>query len=232
MRKLRVFMIIMLLIFTSACSNRKVSLAEEKQPNGIIEGIVLEVFDSSFLMIDNESHNQYIVSYDYNELLTNQLVKVTYDGMIQETYPMGITASEISTSSTLLTMYLNVLDELQDKDAALNNNVKIVSLDIDDTLGLTDNEKQLLANTVALRYGAEEILFMNYQELCDGGYIDTEDIHFDSGLLISLKGNEENNSFEFNVAKYKGGLAAYFMSCKAMNNNGIWSYKVISEAIS
>ena len=87
-----------------------------------------------------------------------------------------------------------------------------------------------------------------WEELCEQGLIDKENLYWNDGLFFSIKTNEdavrylpdiiEGNSVpeltSFDAYKWRSGLGAYFFGqCTAQKNaDGKWSYTVGQEAIS
>ena len=87
-----------------------------------------------------------------------------------------------------------------------------------------------------------------WEELCEQGLIDKENLCWKDGLFFAIKTNEdaewnlpnikEGDSVPeltaFDAQKWRSGLGAYFFGqCTAQKNaDGMWSYTVGQEAIS
>ena len=77
-----------------------------------------------------------------------------------------------------------------------------------------------------------------WEELCEQGYIDKDNLYWEDGLFFSIKTNKDGDSdperTAFDAQKWRSGLGAYFFGqCTAQKNaNGKWSYTVGQEAIS
>ena len=86
-----------------------------------------------------------------------------------------------------------------------------------------------------------------WEELCEQGYIDKENLCWEDGLFLSIKTNEDAEwnlpaikegdpvpeLTAFDAQKWRSGLGAYFFGqCTAQKNvDGKWSYTVGQEAI-
>lgn len=201
--------------------------------NETMEGIILEVFDSSFIMLSVNDYQEYVVDCSNKKSVeVNQMVKVVYNGEVRESYPMQITADEIYATSTKITMFLNALAELYERDTALNEGVSMLSVHAEESLGIEEEELSLIAHIQGIRYGASEVLTDSYSELVDKGYWDDASKCFSKGIYLELNGNYEEGSFHFETIKYKGSLSAYYLECKAIYTGNSWSYTVEAEAIS
>lgn len=248
MKKLLIVVLnLFLLVGITACSKE-----EQQKPSNsqILKGYVVERgsdtergLDEYCFIINIDDLSLYYVGFDETcSLPNNTYVEIKYEDWVQLSDPAIMSGEEISKKEiTLLSMYANMLDELMAKDAELGKEDAILSLNVDDNLGLTENEEVILGRILSSRYGFEEVMYMNYDELEENGYIkgveeDMDNLpYFENGLLISItsKDGYNENGFTFNASKYKGGLAAYFFeNCKASKKNGEWKYKIGSEAIS
>ena len=102
-------------------------------------------------------------------------------------------------------------------------------------MNLTDAQREALVYMTGCELGCEW-LSLTYGELRDEGYIDDEGIAFEDGILISVsveKDSVKNNSFTFDIRKWRSVIGAIFYSdCRASLSGGEWSYEVGSFAIS
>lgn len=74
-----------------------------------------------------------------------------------------------------------------------------------------------------------------WEELCDQGYIDKENLYWDNGVFLSIELTEEGaRKFTFTAEKWRGGLGAIFYTgCAAKpGRSGQWSYEPGGFAIS
>ena len=165
------------------------------------------------------------------------IVEVGFDGMILETFPAGFSHPSslrvLSQSDDLVGLYLEVIDDLYQTDEGLNEGIEIIALDLTDAENLSGAEKSALLYLVGNHAGVE-----TREATCDGlveeGLIDSQRLSFEKGLLFSfsdMKFGEQ--SFTFDVQKWRGGDGAYFFAdCEAKKSGGAWSYSVGQEMIS
>lgn len=118
--------------------------------------------------------------------LAGTTVTVTFDGGIQESWPMGfsgVTALDFSTEDfdDTCRLYLDVLEDLWNTDGALNENITELALDLSAT-GLTGSEREVVAYAFGAAHG-RMAMEATFEELVDQGYISA------SPLLAS--GSEE-----------------------------------------
>ena len=108
------------------------------------------------------------------ESLAGTTVTVTFDGGIQESWPMGfsgITALDFSTEDfdDLGALYLQVLEDLWNVDSGLNENITELGVDLSQTrLGGSERE------AVAYAFGAAHGLMAmetTYDQLAADGYL-------------------------------------------------------------
>lgn len=117
-------------------------------------------------------------------LQDGMMIDVAFDGMIMETYPSQFGAVyEIRANSPgtqpntdgsyfdLCGLYLQVLNDLWDKDPGLNSDVLHISLDLSQAPGnLTEGEKSAVAWIFAGQHGADAFT-LSYEDLAAQGYL-------------------------------------------------------------
>lgn len=118
--------------------------------------------------------------------LAGTRVTVTFDGGIQESWPMGfdhVTALDFSTEDfdDTCRLYLDVLEDLWNTDSALNENLTELALDLTAT-GLAGSEREAVAYAFGAAHGLMA-MEATFEELVEQGYISA------SPLLAS--GSEE-----------------------------------------
>lgn len=176
---------------------------------------------------------------DYTALEDGMPIRVTWDGSIMETFPAGfsgVTAIEgwsLGSAENpgggfydLCGLYLQVLDDLWEKDPALNT--EVVALDLSHAPGdLTDSEKSAIAWRFGEVHGVDAYLSDEAEEgVCLLSIIAPE---ADDQLVFSLP------TLRFHAEKYAGPLGAYsFYGCTATwPEMGTWTgYSIGSEMIS
>lgn len=134
-------------------------------------------------------------------------------------------------------LYLDVLEDLWNVDSGLNHGISQIGIDLSELSHLTELEKETVMHEFASKHNHPYIAG-TWEELCEQGYIDKENLYWEDGLFFSIKTNEDGDSApehtEFDAQKWRSGLGAYFFGqCTAQKNaDGKWSYTVGQEAIS
>lgn len=223
-----------LLTFLSSCSiDHKDNISNN---NSTLEAIIVSNDGTSLSVLSLQEQQYYNILVSDDTLTQNDIITIEYTE-VQEIYPLQIKPINVSVSKTqLLSIYLNVIDELMKVDNELGKNAKYLSLDIADELQLSKEHITLIHRILADRYGYEEVMTMNFEELVENGFIEQETMpYFKDGLLISIIAEEGYNehSLQFSAMKYKAALAAYFFTdCSATNTSTGWEYTIGDHAIS
>lgn len=188
-------------------------------------------------------------SMDASGIESGMTAEVWYTGGVQETYPAKFSqvvavslSREDDARYDLCGLYLQVLEDLWNKDAGLNGGAEIVSVDLSKAPGgLTAGEKAAIAYVFAQRHSVEG-LTMTFDELREQGYLTGEKLEngstvysFANGLLFTITPEEtqENGaSVCFSAEKWRSPLGAYFFTkCTASRGEGGWEYSVGAEMI-
>ena len=137
-------------------------------------------------------------------------------------------------------LYLEVLEDLWNVDSGLNSEISQIGIDLSELSHLTEEEKDTVMSEFASKHNLPYIAG-TFEELCEQGLIDKENLYWKDGLFFSIKTNEDaikadSEGLEytsFDAQKWRGGLGAYFFGqCTAQKNeDGTWSYTVGQEAI-
>lgn len=144
-------------------------------------------------------------------------------------------------------LYLSVLEDLWNVDPGLNDGISQIGIDLSELSHLTELEKETVMHEFASKHNLPCIAG-TWEELCEQGYIDKDNLYWEDGLFFSIKTNEdtewnlpalkEGDSVTeltaFDAQKWRSGLGAYFFGqCTAQKSaDGKWSYTVGQEAIS
>ncbi len=144
-------------------------------------------------------------------------------------------------------LYLEVLEDLWNVDPGLNGEITQIGIDLSELSHLTEAEKDTVMSEFASKHNLPYIAG-TFEELCEQGYIDRENLYWKDGLLFSIKTNEDavwndpniteggsvSELTSFDAQKWRSGLGAYFFGqCTAQKNaDGTWSYTVGQAAIS
>lgn len=207
---------------------------------------------------------------DASALEDGMAVDVAFNGFVAESFPAqfgevysvsawsrGRGRNPMGTTYDLCGLYLQVLDDLWQKDPGLNDGITMAGLDLSRAPGeLTESEKAALAWCFGEMHGVE-VVTGTFDELKEQGYFtasaistpapeDGEDsplwYQWEDGCLFSIKPNENHTeemyslpTLFFNAEKWRSPLGAYcFYDCSAVwPEAGTWSgYSVASEMIS
>ena len=209
---------------------------------------------------------------DASALEDGMMAEIVHSGWIQTTYPgtfsdvyevrvysLGNEKNPGGSYYDLCGLYLQVLEDLWNADAGLNNEIQYISVDLTDAPGnLTDGEKAAIAWIFGGRHGVEA-LTLTSEELKEQGYY-TEIVYTGTGLPMSVDDNRPKAYMwddgvlftiidnmgqdaatyslpviKFNAWKWRTPLGAYFFSdCSAVwPQMGTWnSYNIEHEMIS
>ena len=161
------------------------------------------------------------------ELKVGDLLQITYNGMIAESYPAQIGASKIKVigHNILIDGYLALIDDIYREDSGLNGEIEIIALDTTGWIEITDYEKEMILQEMEDIYSLE-IMEGTYEELRDQGLINEEDLYFPNGILITITEmnyNERKEKINYSIKKWRGGLGAIGSDdAKAEYKDGQW----------
>ena len=193
-------------------------------------------------------------------------VDVAFNGHVLESFPAqlgevysvsawsrGRGRNGGGTMFDLCGLYLQVLDDLWQKDPGLNDGITLAGLDLSQAPGdLTESEKAALAWRFGETHGVE-VVTGTFEELKEQGYFTAEPLgedarpgavflHWEDGCLFSIEPNEAHAeevyslpTLFFNAEKWRSSLGAYgFYDCSAVwPESGTWSgYETGGEIIS
>ena len=193
-------------------------------------------------------------------------VDVAFNGTVLESFPAqlgevysvsawsrGRGRNGGGTMFDLCGLYLQVLDDLWQKDPGLNENVSQIALDLSQAPGeLTEGEKLALVHRFGELHGVEAFA-ATFEELKEQGYLTSEPlgdgapegaafVRWEDGCLFSITPSEdhEGESYSlptlfFNAEKWRSSLGAYgFYDCSAgWGQVSTWNgYQIGSEMIS
>lgn len=196
-----------------------------------------------------------------SDLKDGMSVEVSFNGMVLETFPaqlgdayelhaysIGTRQNPGGTCYDLCGLYLQVLDDLWEKDPGLNSDISVAGLDLSQAPGnLLDSEKSALC----WRFGEKhevEVIQGTYEELAEEGYLTAVDnipdlYQWEDGCLFSISPSHNHDdeihfglpTLFFDAQKWRSPLGAYFFGdCSAVwPESGTWSgYTVGQHAIS
>lgn len=215
-----------------------VPVSYSAKPEAVLTGKVLAVNETGFLLAGEKAGELYTVGLPQQEgMEPGQTVAVGYSGMIQETYPASpadpVSVEVMEEGEDLVGFYRRLLRDLWNTDDGLNPTKGTIALDLSGVSNLTEGEKSGLVWLTGSDYEMTGIS-ATFEELCEQGYIDKENLYFEDGMLFTIEVTElGKNQFSFDANKWRSGLGAYFFyKCQAVKGADGWSYTVGEEMIS
>lgn len=172
--------------------------------------------------------NQKGTEINLKDLMSGDILKITYNGIILESYPAQITASaiEVIDHDRILEGYLALIDDIYQEDSGLNSDITMISLDTTGWVELSDIQKEILFTQMKDVYGVE-ILEGTFDELAEQGIIDKENLFFPEGVHITIadiKINEGKDKITCSIQKWRSGLGAIGSSdVTAKYKDGKWT---------
>ena len=163
-------------------------------------------------------------SMQASQLEAGMTVQIGYDGSILESYPCqlsGVTTLQVTGMvDSLLPFYLERIDELYQKDEALNEGIEKIALDLGEVTNLTGQEKEAFQST--------------YEQLCEEGQIDPDELYYQDGVILSLSSQKgSKQTFTFSAMKWRSGLGAIgYHDAKAEQKSGQWQCEIENWFIS
>ena len=146
------------------------------------------------------------------DLKPGDLLNITYNGMIAESYPAQIQASDIQVvgHNNLIDGYLAMIDNIWNEDSGLNSDIEMITVDTTGWVNLSDIEKEIILAGMKTAYGFE-ITVGTFDELADQGIIDKEKLYFENGVHIVLSDityDENAEKITYSVSKWRSGRGA------------------------
>lgn len=116
-------------------------------------------------------------------------VALSYDGTVQETYPLSLTPTNVfvlEQGDDFVGMYMEVMEHLVSRRS---NRTPLFAFDLTGLPNLTEAEKQGLVWLFGSDF-QRETFQSTRPELIENGFIDPEDTYFKDGGLVTLKAEE------------------------------------------
>jgi hypothetical protein len=210
--------------------------------NVILKAKVIDINESSALIANMDGNvnkaDIYIINIsDVEDVKAGSILEIEFDGTVMDSFPMQIgNISKITVKEQgedIAGLYRTVVKDLFEVDPGLNDNIQRIAFDLSKVSNLKDTEKTALIYSLGNTFGLEAISG-TFDELSEQGYIDKENLYFETGILIIIEDTPiENNGFTFDAHKWRSGTGAYFYNdCEAIKTNNGWTYTIGSEAIS
>jgi uncharacterized protein YceK len=161
------------------------------------------------------------------DLKPGDILEITYNGVIMESYPAQIRSSDIKVvgHNNLIDGYLAMIDDIWNEDSGLNSEIEMITVDTTGWIDLTDIEKEIILASMKEAYGFE-ITVGTFDELADQGIIDKENLYFENGVHIVISDisyHEKSEKITYSVSKWRSGLGAVGSDgSKAELKDGKW----------
>lgn len=164
---------------------------------------------------------------DLGEIQIGDSIKITYNGLILESYPAQITANYINIleSNLLIDGYITIIDDIYKDDSALNSDINMIALNLSETKILSEADKEILFIKLHDLYGLE-IKESTFDQLVEEGLINKEELYFPKGILINISNaeyNEDKKTLKFDIEKWRSGLGAIGYEGKAKFDGEKWT---------
>ncbi|HKL99755.1 MAG TPA: hypothetical protein VJZ06_07610 [Mobilitalea sp.] len=171
-----------------------------------------------------------------DQLKAGDIVKISFNGVILESYPAQITANivELLDHNILIDGYMALIDDIYQEDSGLNGEITMLAFDSTDWIGLSEIEKETILSLVEEKYGLET-LQGTFDELAEQGLIDKENLYFEKGVLIEISEMEydaDNKTIKGSISKWRGGLGAIGADVKAKLEGDKWKITKTNQWIS
>ena len=155
------------------------------------------------------------------ELRPGEMLALDFDGSVEEAWPArlgSVTGAAVTEDGRdrLYQCYLDVMEDLWEKDPALHDGITQIGFDLASTR-LAPSEQAAVALIFARDHGNLTPLLGARQELTDAGFIDGETLVWDDGVLLSIREkNDEDGEVLFDAELWRSGLGAYlFCDCRS-----------------
>lgn len=157
------------------------------------------------------------------ELKPGMQIVLSYDGTVQETYPLSLTPTNVfvlEQGDDFVGMYLEVMEHLVSRR---NNPTPLFAFDVTGLSNLTETEKQGLVWLFGSDF-QRETFQSTRPELIENGFIDPEDTYFKDGGLVTLKAEETSEGvYEIEASLWYSVQGATGFSITASpDKNGVW----------
>ena len=146
------------------------------------------------------------------DLKPGDILEITYNGIILESYPAQITASaiEVVDHNLIIDGYLAMIDDIYQEDEGLNSDIELLALDTTDWIELSDMEKELILTHLKKVYNLD-ILEGTFDELAEQGIIDKDNLYFENGIHIVISEityDSNKKEFHYSIKKWRSGKGA------------------------
>ncbi len=256
MKKIILLALISAVLFTGCAKQEVVTSAAPPEPSNTTATHTIEyvTFDAKVMQrtgdrlllgdLGDTVDSIFYLSTDDESIKAGDIVEVTFNGMIMESYPpqLGDPSLKLKEQGTsILPMLEEIYHELWERDRLLNEDIDIIAVDFDKISLLSNIEKEafckILDNYMYSNHNAT-VIQSNFDKLKEENLIkpygDIENAyHFENGLLISFETQEDTSipvtSFTMTVTKWRSPLGAYGMNIIADLEENEWKYEIETE---
>ena len=248
MRKISLFMLILIVFGSSliGCARDTLSKDKDNVNDGqkVFEADVIDTNERLLISPDKDSSeilsaDRIVVSLAEAEILDKDgkaaeagifrpgdRVRITYNGLIAESYPAQITADKIEVigHNDMIDGFMAIIDDLYQEDEGLNGDITMIAFDTSEWTDLSKDEIETILKLVESEYGFE-VIQSSFDELKEQGLIDKDILSFKEGILIELKDiriNDARNKITCSTHKWRGGDGAIGWDAEAKFSKGEW----------
>lgn len=160
------------------------------------------------------------------QLKAGDMIRVAYNGIINESYPAQISASRIDVigHNHIIDGYMALIDDIYNEDTGLNGDITTIAFDTSGWIEVNDIEKEIILYLVAKEYDFDTVQG-TFDELAEQGLIDKDNLYFEKGILIEIKDmtfDEDMDELQCSISKWRSGLGAIGWDAKAEYNGSGW----------
>ena len=161
-----------------------------------------------------------------SDIMAGDRVKISYNGVIAESYPAQITATSLQVTghNKLIDGYLALVDDIYQEDSGLNSDIEMIALDTTGWVELSAMEKEIILMKMKDIYKVE-IVEGTFEELAKQGMIDKKNLYFPKGVLITISEMKyKKDKITCGIEKWRSGLGAIGSDkVTAKYKNGKWT---------
>lgn len=200
---------------------------ERSSSDKIYVGLVgAKVYDQDGNLVDEDMYDKDGNLVDEDIFKPGDRVKITYNGIIAESYPAQISAKkiEIIGHNHIVDGIFELIDDIYQEDGALNSGITMIAIDTSEWTSLTKAEIYTILAMAKENYEVE-IVQGTFEELAEQGLIDEDNLYFEKGILIKLndiKINKGRDKINCSIQKWRSGLGAIGWDAEAKLKTGEW----------
>lgn len=153
-------------------------------------------------------------------------IRITYNGLIAESYPAQITAGkvELIEHNHIIDGFFALIDDVYQADSGLNGGISMIAFDTSEWTVLSETETAIILATVGKEYGFE-VVEGTFDELAEQKLIDKKNLYFENGILIevgNIEINKDKDKISCTINKWRSGLGAIGWDATAKFKKGTW----------